>query len=160
MIRKAVILGAMVALFGVSSLAAQEATGKRGQHAGRMEKAGQMKAGGGGGPLQMMPRLQGYAPATLLGRAEELGLSAGQVTEIEEIQTHLSTVRTETEALHKEHKMAMKAALAEEEPDAEAVGNHLQAAHAAKGMLHWTEVDSSLKAMAVLSAEQKGLVEK
>lgn len=79
--------------------------------------------------------------------------------ELDEIVAHLNEVMEEATAMHDEHANALRAELTEPEPDVEIVGQHLWAAHAAKGRLHWSEIEASLTAMKVLTAEQRTVVE-
>jgi len=54
--------------------------------------------GQGDGPLQKMPRLQAFSPASLLDRSEQLGLTVGQMKELDEIVAHLNEVMEEATA--------------------------------------------------------------
>ena len=144
--RRSILFGMLVAAFAVSGVDAQT----RGMGMGQ---------GMHGGPMNMMPRLQAYAPEAVLERTDELRLTDNQTDELEAIAKNLDDTVKESQSLHDEHQHQLHTAVQASLLDPEVIGQHFWAAHGAMGRMHWAQVEASLKTFEVLTDRQRQMIE-
>lgn len=135
-------------------LSAHGLTAQQHQH-GQQNQPQQGMGQQGMGPARM---LQGPSPTQLLEKRADLVLTDDQVKELERIQAEAKTAHEEAMASHDKHMQEMHQALQAEQPDAQLVRAHFQGAHDSMGAAHWSQMDASLKAMALLTADQRAKV--
>ncbi len=113
---------------------------------------------GGQGMMPGMGLMQAFAPAKLLEQRDALGLTDEQVARLTEIRQEIDNVRDGALATHETHRAKLGEALMVPRPDPTTVRTHFDAAHAAMGHAHWLGIDAAIRAMKVLTEEQRNQV--
>ncbi len=134
-----------------------------GQHQGMQHNmaAGQKMGGQGmqGGMGEMMGMMMGgaapFAPAKLLDRRDQLGLSDDQVAQLTELDQ--ATTATADQAHQPAHAamQTLRAELAQPAPDTAKVHAYLNAHDTAMGNVMWIRIKAALAAKALLTDAQR-----
>jgi hypothetical protein len=147
--RAAVALGLLAFVLAGPVLAQQGRHGRMGQ----MGMMGQM------GQMEMMAGVSGFQPAALLERGEELSLTEEQRASLTGIRDEAAEARERAQADHDSYRTRLHEALMAAEPDVEQLRGLFQGAHGFMGLVRWADIEAAMKAKALLSDEQRSLVE-
>jgi len=125
------------------------------QHRGDTVGRGMM-----GQEQEMMPgmALRAFAPAQLLAKRTDLGLTDDQVTRLERLQADAKREHDQAMASHDRYRDQMMEALKADAPDPTAIQGLMAGAHESMGQAHWAEMHAALMAMSVLTDAQRGQV--
>ena len=99
-----------------------------------------------------------FDPSRLLARKDALALSAQQVAQLTALENDAKPRLTAAARQIKTERAAIAAGLSAAAPDTVQLKRHYEALQTAAGNAHWARVSTSLKARAVLTAEQRGKV--
>jgi Spy/CpxP family protein refolding chaperone len=110
---------------------------------------------GMGQGMEHAAMLHGFMPDQLLAKRADLALTDDQVKQLEQLQADAKKAHDQAAEGSKQHQKEMMDALQAAQPSAQAVRAHFQGAHESVGAAHWAMIDASLKAMALLTPEQK-----
>jgi hypothetical protein len=140
------VLMTTLALLSSSVAVAQQ---QQHRHQGR----GMMGQGAG-----MMTHIDRFRPANVLLQKESLSLSRTQIEKLTDLENGAAKTREAALAGHEQNRGQLMGALAAPAPDPMAVRGYFDAAHASMGAAHWADIDAALKAMQILTDEQRHMV--
>lgn len=147
-IRNILSVVALAVMVAVSAAGAQQRHQRQGMRA--QEAMDQNEQGMG----QMLAMMGLASPEQLLAHREELQLNDEQVASLTELQTETAATVQEAMASHEQHKTQLHEVLSAGTIDQDAVLMHMEAAHAAMGTAHRTELQAALAALDILTEEQ------
>ncbi len=151
---------AATAAFLALAVAGAEAQQRQHQHCPEGEECRtmQMERQQGGMMMMMMGGIGRFTPEMLIEHRSDLSLTMEQVQRLEAIASAATQAKAAARTVHDTHRRQLMEALSAPMPDLEIVRTHFDAAHAAMGRMHRTQLEAALEAMAVLTEEQRTLV--
>ncbi|HEX9894815.1 MAG TPA: periplasmic heavy metal sensor [Gemmatimonadales bacterium] len=140
---------------GATPVAAQAHPSREMPHReGMGQGMGQGMMGGG-----ILKSIMPFAPDALLKHGDHLGLTADQVAKLTQLRDQsAAAIKEGHQPAHAAH-MSLNQALTDTPDDTTAIREFFLAHHTAEGNMEWIRASAAFQARAVLTAEQRTMVE-
>lgn len=147
-------------LLAPAGLSAQQHQHRGGDTTQRGMMMGQGQGMMGEGMMMAGMAIRGFAPEKLLAQRADLGLTDEQAKQLEQLQADAKRAHDEAMASHDKYRDQMTKAMADDLPDPTVIHGLMAGAHTSMGEAHWAEMQAALKAMQVLTEDQRAQVRK